>query len=298
LPTCATSSPCAQYPGAKVQDCTDGPSGVTASCCFDPGASVCFSEGAGGGCSSSPGGSTCAGAPTCATGNPCSDYAGATVRSCTDSASGYQATCCLPAGVLPSTAATTGNSASHGGSTISSSPGAADASAGSPFTGTNSGGGTSGGQPSGGSGGGSGGFALDASSGPPQGSGTPPQGEADAGGFSGGGNPGQTGAPDASGPGNQPSPADAGTGPSQPCQPKPTLSPMGPGSPCALQESCPDGHLYEIACDGSDASATDPGDGGGVSCTCTTDGVSTGQVFASCNTYSPQMLAACGYPVN
>jgi hypothetical protein len=370
VPTCATANPCAQYPGAKTQNCVESSTGVTASCCYDPGAPVCFTESGAHACSGSPNGTTCSAAPTCATANPCSGYTGATVQSCTDSANGYQATCCLPVGVLPSTAAPT-NSGSAGGmhsggaaadASVGIDPGSGGGTSGGPNGGTSGGpgGGTSGGPNGGTTGGPSGtGGSSDAASAPscmfsstaspdnstpctltemcsdghsyevscdfvtnactcamdgkpvaatttaacqglsPQalvGCGFPVSG-AFGGGGPGGGGPvdgGTGGGPifDDAGGGGPPPFGDASSGgspPPQPCQLKPLTIPMGPGSPCAVQESCPDGHVYAISCDGADG-------GGGASCTCTTDGVQTGTAVASCMAFSPQVFAACGYP--
>jgi hypothetical protein len=135
-PTCATAAAaggCAQYPGAKITNCVNTSDGYTASCCFDPGTPVCVTDDAaiacsgtvapsgssGGGSSSSSGGTTsCGPGPTCSDGSACSAYAGATTQSCTNTSSGYNATCCMPLGVLPSAS----SGSSTGGSTGTSLP--------------------------------------------------------------------------------------------------------------------------------------------------------------------------------
>ena len=105
-PTCAdatAATTCGGLTGATVQNCVDGTSGYTAACCFAPGAPVCATVGAGRACGGSTNGpTTCAPAPTCADGDPCAGITGATMQSCTDSADGYSAVCCLPVGVVPS----------------------------------------------------------------------------------------------------------------------------------------------------------------------------------------------------
>jgi hypothetical protein len=105
-PTCGsatTASACGSLVGATLQDCVDGTSGYTAACCFAPGAPVCTTVTPSVACGGSTTGvTTCAPAPTCASGNPCSGIAGATMTSCTDTANGYSAVCCLPAGEVPS----------------------------------------------------------------------------------------------------------------------------------------------------------------------------------------------------
>jgi len=97
---------CGAYPGAKMTSCTDGPSGYTATCCFDAGASICLAAGgSGGGCTMdcSPSGCTanCPPPPTCAdatTTSVCGAYPGATFQSCTDGPSGYTGACCFAPG--------------------------------------------------------------------------------------------------------------------------------------------------------------------------------------------------------
>ena len=112
--TCAdAANSCGAYPGAKLTGCTDGATGFTATCCFDPGAPICFATGAaGGGCTGGSGvpsaGSTtttttvtCPPPPTCATATAataCGGYVGSSLQSCADTGSGYTAACCFPAG--------------------------------------------------------------------------------------------------------------------------------------------------------------------------------------------------------
>ena len=50
---------------------------------------------------STSGGTTCAPAPRCADGNPCANFVGAKASSCTDTADGFEATCCFADGTLP-----------------------------------------------------------------------------------------------------------------------------------------------------------------------------------------------------
>ncbi len=118
-PTCAdatAATTCGGLTGATVQNCVDGASGYTAACCFAPGAPVCTTVGAGRACGGSTNGTTtCAPAPTCADGDPCAGITGATMQSCTDSADGYSAVCCLPVGVVPSSGGGTAVSGGVGG---------------------------------------------------------------------------------------------------------------------------------------------------------------------------------------
>ncbi len=102
-PTCAEATgACAGYPGARLSGCIETSNGFTATCCFDPGAPVCFSGGGGAvSCDGSPGGVTCGPAPTCATATAattCGGYPGATVQNCTETGSGYTAACCFAPG--------------------------------------------------------------------------------------------------------------------------------------------------------------------------------------------------------
>jgi hypothetical protein len=117
-PTCATAGDvCAGYPGATLQGCTDSASGFNGGCCFAAQTPVCIAVyGGGAKCTDTggtAGGTSCPPPPTCAGANPCAGYPGATVQGCTDSASGYQATCCFPLGTLPMA----GSGSSSGGST-------------------------------------------------------------------------------------------------------------------------------------------------------------------------------------
>ncbi len=125
-PTCATTNSavaCAEYPGATLQGCTDGPNGFTGGCCFAPAAPVCVAVTSGRACipdtSIGGGGGSCPPAPRCADSDPCKGYVGATVQSCTDGADGYQATCCFPVGTLP-----TVNTSNFGGGTPTADGGA------------------------------------------------------------------------------------------------------------------------------------------------------------------------------
>jgi hypothetical protein len=131
--TCAgdNATICAQYPGSSLSSCVDGQNGYAASCCYPAGQPVCIvdspgvacggssgsSSGCGTGSSTSSGGFTCD-TPTCAASSPCSGYAGTTVKSCTDSTTGYSATCCYPVGTVPPS-----NPVASGGSSSGSSSG-------------------------------------------------------------------------------------------------------------------------------------------------------------------------------
>jgi collagen type VII alpha len=145
-PTCAdatAASACGGLAGATLQSCVDGPSGYTAACCFAPGAPVCATVGAGRACGGSTNGTTtCAPAPTCADGDPCAGLAGATVQSCTDSADGYTAVCCLPVGEVPSRG---GGTSSGGGAGGASSGGSGTAGVDGSSSGAGGGSGTTGG---------------------------------------------------------------------------------------------------------------------------------------------------------
>jgi hypothetical protein len=117
-PTCGSTSAaaaCGGYPGATLQNCTDGAHGFTGACCFAPEAPVCVKTGAGRACAGSTngGGTTCPPPPRCNDGNPCAGYVGATASSCTDTADGFEATCCFAAGTLP--IASGGGSTNPGG---------------------------------------------------------------------------------------------------------------------------------------------------------------------------------------
>ncbi|HXU04737.1 MAG TPA: hypothetical protein VN903_27430 [Polyangia bacterium] len=107
-PTCATAAmACAGYPGATLQNCKDTANGFTGACCFAPSAPVCVKTGAGRACADGPagttGGANCPPPPRCSDGNPCANYVGATASSCTDTADGFEATCCFAGGTLPVT---------------------------------------------------------------------------------------------------------------------------------------------------------------------------------------------------
>ena len=138
-PTCATATTataCGSLTGSTLQSCVDGTSGYTAACCFAPGAPVCTTVSAGQSCGGSTDGTTtCAPAPTCADGNPCTGLAGATMQSCTDSADGYTAVCCLLVGEVPSSgggsSVSTGGGVGGGTGTGSGTAGAGGASSGS-----------------------------------------------------------------------------------------------------------------------------------------------------------------------
>ena len=94
---------CAQYPGATLQNCTDSTNGFKGACCFAPQAPVCVKTGQGRACATSTGGGSanCPPPPRCADGNPCGGFVGAKASSCTDTADGFEATCCFPDGTLP-----------------------------------------------------------------------------------------------------------------------------------------------------------------------------------------------------
>ena len=102
--TCASATNvCGSYPGATMTACTDGSNGYIATCCFAPGASVCFaSSGGGSTCTDGPtgsGGATCPPAATCATAtDACTAYPGATLQSCVDGTNGYSGSCCFAPG--------------------------------------------------------------------------------------------------------------------------------------------------------------------------------------------------------
>ena len=97
-PRCATSSPCSHYPGSSVASCTDTPTGYEATCC--PGDAGGVDAGGDGGdasasCTPEAAGGPAGGPyPRCATSSPCSHTPGTYAASCTDTATGYEATCC------------------------------------------------------------------------------------------------------------------------------------------------------------------------------------------------------------
>ena len=155
-PTCAdatTATACGGLTGATLQSCVDGTSGYTAACCFAPGAPVCTTVGAASSCGGSTNGpTTCAPAPTCADGDPCAGITGTTMQSCTDSADGYTAVCCLPVGEVPSSGSSgSGTSTGGGVGGISGGSGTAGVSGGGPSS-SGEGGGTGTGAVSGGGG--------------------------------------------------------------------------------------------------------------------------------------------------
>ena len=150
-PTCATATTataCGSLSGATLQDCTDTGSGYTAACCFAPRAPACTTVSSGRSCGAAPNGATnCPAAPTCADANPCAGITGASMQSCTDSADGYTAVCCLPVGVVPSNG---GSSSGPAGSADGGAPsgGTAGTTGSGPGT-TGGGGGTTGGSQTG-----------------------------------------------------------------------------------------------------------------------------------------------------
>ena len=102
--TCADAGDvCGPY-GAKMTGCTDGPDGYTATCCAPASTGLCMPTSgvqACGGSYSPDGGFTsfCDPTPTCATAtNACSQYPGATLLNCNDTATGFTGTCCFPPG--------------------------------------------------------------------------------------------------------------------------------------------------------------------------------------------------------
>ncbi len=116
-PTCSSTTAataCAGYPGATLQNCTDSATGFAGACCFAPAAPVCVKTGAGRACGGSTSeGTSCPPPPRCSDGNPCAAYVGATASSCTDTADGFDATCCFATGTLP--IASGGGSSTTGG---------------------------------------------------------------------------------------------------------------------------------------------------------------------------------------
>src|SRR6266540_1190787 len=111
-PTCATSAgACGGYPGSALQSCTDTATGFNGACCFDGQSPVCISIDAARGCAAPAGGggANCPPAPKCADANPCAPYPGATTQSCTDGTDGFNATCCLPLGTLPTAPTSSGS---------------------------------------------------------------------------------------------------------------------------------------------------------------------------------------------
>jgi hypothetical protein len=114
---------CGSYPGATMTSCSDGANGYIATCCFAPGASVCFASGLASSCGGTATGNgagaaqtTCPDAPSCATAtDACTTYPGATLQSCADNANGYTGSCCFAPGTPVCT--TIGAARSCGGST-------------------------------------------------------------------------------------------------------------------------------------------------------------------------------------
>jgi hypothetical protein len=297
--TCAGAvSPCGGYPGATFGGCTDSANGWAGSCCFAPDTPVCVLDNTSVGCvsggaptgTSGPGvtgggggnpgssGGGCPAPPTCATSTACGDIVGSTAQSCSDTASGYTATCCLPAGVLPS--AFTGGGGSGG-------------------TGGSIGGGSTSGPPAGSDAGGSTSYPPDGSTNQPPppfdageqpmldvDAGKPPPMDQDAGKPPPDQDSGKpTSQPDSGFPG-QP---DSGL-PSQPdasaCQYK--VMPLG-GGMCGVQGTCPaTGTMYRLACT--------PVDAGPSSCTCTQNGSTTGTATVDCATIAESDITMCGYP--
>jgi hypothetical protein len=157
-PTCASAAAtaCAGYPGATLQNCTDSTNGFKGACCFAAQAPVCVKTGAGRACAPSTGGgaTNCPPPPRCADGNPCGGFVGAKASSCTDTADGFEATCCFPDGTLP---ITVGSGSGMGGS--SGTDGGVPAADGGPVDPTGKGG-TSGTTGAGGTGGTTGGTCV------------------------------------------------------------------------------------------------------------------------------------------
>ena len=306
--TCADATDvCEGYPGATMTACTDdGSNGYTATCCFAPGASVCFAAGSGSRCSNGPtgtGGATCPAAPTCATAtDACAAYPGATLSSCVDGTDGYSGSCCFAPGAPVCTTvgaarscAGTGTGSGNGadaGTTCPPAPSCADGDpcAGTPGSTVQSCTDTTDGYtatcclpvgelpPAAGGSTGSGG-GVDAGR-----SGTT-TGPTDAG--TGGGHINS----DGSSPPPPPPPADGGQtsdGGATACQIK-TDPGSGAGTPCSVMEMCPtNGNAYRVLCDGT-----------GAPCQCFFMGAPTSTITASCTAFDPaSMLAMCGFPAN
>src|SRR4051794_15013914 len=166
-PTCATASTaCAAYPGATLQGCTDTVDGYSGGCCFPADAPVCVAVTVARGCAGSTavggtGTADCAAPPRCEDANPCANYPGGKVQSCSNTQDGFTASCCFANGTLPvssppqSSGMTTGAAGTGGTGTIDPGTGGAGARTG---TGGSPSGGTTGGSASGGTtGGGTGG---------------------------------------------------------------------------------------------------------------------------------------------
>jgi hypothetical protein len=317
--TCADATDvCGSYPGATMTGCTDGSNGYSATCCFAPGASVCFAFGGGGStCTDGPagsGGATCPPAATCATAtDACTSYPGATLQSCVDGTNGYTGSCCFAPGAPVCTtvgaARSCGGNAvgagTTGGTTCPPPPSCAD---GDPCAGApgstmqsctdGSDGYTAtccfplGTLPS------TAGSQTGSSGGVDAGNGGTPTGPIDAG--TGGFPPNSDGSssppppPPSDGGKTIPPLPDAGTPPpsdagAPPCQIK-TMPASGAGMPCGVTEICPaSGNMYRVQCDGT-----------GAPCSCILMGQSTATtITASCTALDPaSMLAMCGFPSN
>ena len=318
--TCAGATDvCGSYPGATMTACTDGSNGYIATCCFAPGASVCFaSTGGGSTCTNGPTGSagaTCPPAITCATAtDACTAYPGATLQSCVDGTNSYSGSCCFAPGAPVCTTigaarscggAATGNGTGGGTTTCPPAPSCADGDpcAGAPGSTMQSCTDSSDGYtatccfplgelpPTAGSPTGSGG-GVDA------GNGGTTTGPTDAG--SGGAPPNGDGStttttpppPTDGGSTMPPPPADAGAPPpsdagAAACQIK-AMPASGAGMPCGVTEVCPaNGNMYRVQCDGT-----------GAPCSCLLMGQATSTtITASCTALDPaSMLAMCGFP--
>jgi hypothetical protein len=122
--TCAQLNPCSDVPTATKTDCEIESDGTwNATCCYDPHVPYCWQFGGGSSGGSSGGGLP---SPSCAADAKCDD--GASLQSCTEDVPGsFEATCCYPPGVLP-TSEGTGNttSSSSGGGSGSGSGGASN----------------------------------------------------------------------------------------------------------------------------------------------------------------------------
>jgi hypothetical protein len=315
--TCADAADvCGSYPGATMTGCTDGANGYIATCCFAPGAPVCFASGSVSSCAGTatnngggPSQTSCPAAPTCATAtDACTAYPGATLQSCVDNTNGYTGSCCFApgapvcttVGAARSCAGTATGSGVGGGTTCPAPPSCADGDPCASAPGSTMQSCTDGsngytatccfppgelpptaGSSSTGSGGG-----VDA------GRGGTTTGPTDAG--TGTGHPNNDGSspPPPTDAGKPPLP-DSGTSPpppsdagAPPCQIKP-MPASGAGTPCGVTEMCPaTGTMYRVQCDGT-----------GAPCECILSGVPTATITASCTTFDPaSMLAMCGFP--
>jgi hypothetical protein len=288
--SCATADdPCRGYPGATFQGCTDTVNGYRGSCCFANDAPICVGVGAG--CQ----GSGCT-PPRCATANPCGQIAGSTVGSCTDTADGFQASCCFAARTLPPPVGSSSPSGAVDGGTTNPGADAGMTGGGSGGTGgpIDPGGSHDAGQPPPADGG-------DIKPPPDQDGGQPPPPPpADGGDIKpppdqDGGQPPPP--PPADGGDIKPPPdQDAG----QPTPPPPTdggaagscqIKPMPSDGtqPCSVSEVCPaSGADYTVRCN--------PGD---TTCTCMMRGQPTGSVAGSCTSFDAvALLSGCGFPAD